>query len=99
MGECVPISLWVSRELNNLVCVTSCSAFAQILFYQRLLFLSHSKENDVLLLSQSFDDTALRRHFQPPNGTELLGFTNSFDEVSVNMHLIIFLFSLIYQRV
>ncbi|KAK1743622.1 hypothetical protein QTG54_005219 [Skeletonema marinoi] len=40
----------------------------------------YGKENDVLLLSQCFDDTALKRHFQPPEGTELLGFTNSVDE-------------------
>jgi hypothetical protein len=45
----------------------------------------YGKKNDVLLLSQSFDDTALKRDFQPPESTELLGFTNSFDEVSVSV--------------
>lgn len=37
--------------------------------------------NDVLLLSQCFDDTALRGDFLPPVGTKLLGWTNSVDEV------------------
>jgi hypothetical protein len=41
-------------------------------------------ENDVLLLSQAFDDTAVKNQFQPPDGTDLLGFTNSYDEVSVS---------------
>ena len=39
-------------------------------------------ENDVLLLSQSFDDTALIGDFKPPTGTSLLGWTRSEDEVS-----------------
>lgn len=37
-------------------------------------------KNDVLLLSQAFDDTAELKHFQSPNGTELLGFTNGYDD-------------------
>ena len=40
------------------------------------------KVNDVLLLSQSFDDTASRDAFLPPNGMFLLGRTISRDEVS-----------------
>ena len=51
----------------------------------------YGKENDVLLLSQSFDDTALQRHFQPPESTDLLGFTNSFDEVSIATSIMCFL--------
>lgn len=43
----------------------------------------------MLLLSQCFDDTALKRHFQPPEGTEFLGFTNSADEVSAILLLMI----------
>ena len=38
-------------------------------------------ENDVLLLSQSFDDTASIGGFMPPAGTSLLGWTRSEDEV------------------
>ena len=41
----------------------------------------YGKENDVLLLSQCFDDTAARGDFLPPIGTERLGWTRSFDEV------------------
>ena len=40
------------------------------------------KPNAVLLLSQSFDDTAARSDFRPPAGMIRLGFTNSIDEVS-----------------
>ncbi|KAL7541217.1 hypothetical protein ACHAXR_010734 [Thalassiosira sp. AJA248-18] len=40
------------------------------------------QQNDVLLLSQCFDDTADRQDFLPPDGTERLGWTSSFDEVS-----------------
>ena len=83
MGERVPLSLRVSRELNpllNLSHVLQLLASDQAIFTNSLLY--YSKENDVLLLSQCFDDTALKRHFQPPEGTELLGFTNSVDEVS-----------------
>lgn len=43
----------------------------------------------MLLLSQCFDDTALKRHFQPPKGTDFLGFTNSADEVSTILLLVI----------
>lgn len=43
----------------------------------------YGKENDVLLLSQCFDDTAEKDHFQRPVGTHLLGWTNSEDEVSI----------------
>lgn len=38
------------------------------------------KANDVLLLSQSFDDTAARSDFLPPDGMTRLGFTTSIDE-------------------
>ena len=41
----------------------------------------YGEENDVLLLSQSFDDTALEQDFLPPAETDLLGWTNSIDEV------------------
>lgn len=50
----------------------------------------YGKKNDVLLLSQSFDDTALKRHFQPPESTDLLGFTNSFDEVRIATSIMFF---------
>lgn len=42
----------------------------------------YGEENNVLLLSQSFDDSALNNKFLPPNGTSLLGWT-SRDEVSL----------------
>ena len=34
----------------------------------------------MLLLSQCFDDRAAKNAFLPPQGTELLGFTNASDE-------------------
>lgn len=40
----------------------------------------YGNKNDVLLLSQCFDDTAEKNHFRPPEGTDLLGWTNSYDE-------------------
>ena len=43
---------------------------------------AYGEENDVILLSQSFDDTASRGDFKPPIGTSLLGWTISRDEVS-----------------
>ena len=43
---------------------------------------AYGKENDVLLLSQSFDDTASMSDFKPPDGTSLLGWARSEDEVS-----------------
>jgi hypothetical protein len=42
----------------------------------------YGEENDVLLLSQSFDDTAMKYDFLSPEGTFLLGWTISRDEVS-----------------
>ena len=42
----------------------------------------YGEENDVLLLSQSFDDTAKMSDFKPPDGTSLLGWARSEDEVS-----------------
>ena len=39
------------------------------------------KQGDILLLSQSFDDSANKNSFQPPTGTMLLGWTRSYDEV------------------
>jgi hypothetical protein len=44
---------------------------------------AYGKENDVLLLSQSFDDTASMSDFKPPDGTSLLGWARSEDEVSL----------------
>jgi hypothetical protein len=44
---------------------------------------AYGQENDVILLSQSFDDTASRGDFLPPKGTFLLGWTISRDEVSL----------------
>ena len=41
----------------------------------------YGNKNDVLLLSQSFDDTAEKTDFLPPDGTDLLGWTNAVDEV------------------
>ncbi|KAL3797058.1 hypothetical protein ACHAW5_009644 [Stephanodiscus triporus] len=40
----------------------------------------YGKKNDVLLLSQSFDDTASASDFKPPAGTSLFGWTRSDDE-------------------
>ncbi len=42
----------------------------------------YGEENDVLLLSQSFDDTASMNDFKPPDGTSLFGWVRSHDEVS-----------------
>ena len=42
----------------------------------------YGKENDVLLLSQSFDDTAKMSDFKPPDGTSLFGWIKLNDEVS-----------------
>ncbi len=42
----------------------------------------YGEEHDVLLLSQSFDDTASVSDFKPPDGTSLLGWARSEDEVS-----------------
>jgi hypothetical protein len=42
----------------------------------------YGEENDVLLLSQSFDDNAEESHFQPPDGTALIGWITGADEVS-----------------
>lgn len=41
----------------------------------------YGDEGNVVLLSQSFDDTAMLAQFQPPQGTELMGWTNELDEV------------------
>jgi hypothetical protein len=43
----------------------------------------YGEENGVLLLSQAFDDTASVSDFRPPDGTSLLGWTRSEDEVSL----------------
>mmetsp|Transcript_23860 Transcript_23860/g.48239 ORF Transcript_23860/g.48239 Transcript_23860/m.48239 type:complete len:363 (-) Transcript_23860:144-1232(-) len=40
----------------------------------------YGEKDDVLLLSQSFDDRAERTDFRKPRGTELLDWTNSRDE-------------------
>ena len=42
----------------------------------------YGEENDILLLSQSFDDNAKESHFQPPDGTSLIGWITGADEVS-----------------
>jgi hypothetical protein len=42
----------------------------------------HGEENDIVLLSQSFDDSAKQDHFRPPVGTSLLGWVKGDDEVS-----------------
>jgi len=49
----------------------------------------YGKVNDILLLSQSFDDTANYEHFLPPEGTMLLDWIKGDDEVrfcSVTMY-------------
>lgn len=48
----------------------------------------YGEENDILLLSQSFDDRALKNDFMPPAGTDLLNWTNSKDEVSCRVTLL-----------
>lgn len=40
----------------------------------------YGEKDDVLLLSQCFDDTASAQDFKPPDETELLGWTRSDDE-------------------
>ena len=40
----------------------------------------YGRMNDVLLLSQAFDDKADTTHFGPPVGTELLGFSSGGDD-------------------
>jgi hypothetical protein len=50
----------------------------------------NGKVNDILLLSQSFDDTANIEHFLPPEGTMLLDWIKGDDEVSfglIMMHI------------
>jgi hypothetical protein len=42
----------------------------------------YGEKGDVALFSQCFDDTAVLNQFQPPSGTELMGWTNEEDEVS-----------------
>ena len=61
-----PVRRWSGR---------SCDDSEQSVFPSK-----YGMENDVLLLSQSFDDTAELEHFAAPNGTELLGFTNGDDD-------------------
>jgi hypothetical protein len=68
--------------------VTSCDGASDSVFPSVF-----GRENDVLLLSQSFDDTASIGGFMPPAGTSLLGWTRSEDEVSavrlfLKMHFI-----------
>jgi hypothetical protein len=41
----------------------------------------YGEQGNVVLLSQSFDDTAMLGQFQPPQGTQLMGWTNELDEV------------------
>jgi hypothetical protein len=45
----------------------------------------NGKVNDILLLSQSFDDTANIEHFLPPEGTMLLDWIKGDDEVSFGL--------------
>lgn len=59
----------------------------------------YGKENDVILLSQCFDDTALKRHFKPPPGTELLGWTNSEDEVRCLLACLCTQHCLLYNKI
>lgn len=40
------------------------------------------RENDVLLLSQSFDDPASENDFSPPSSTSVLGYLQIKDDVS-----------------
>ena len=52
----------------------------------------YGKVNDILLLSQSFDDTANYEHFLPPEGAMLLDWIKGDDEVSfcsVTMYLLL----------
>ena len=53
----------------------SCDDSSQSVFPNK-----YGKENDVLLLSQCFDDTAELKHFEPPDGMEILGWTNGSDD-------------------
>lgn len=41
----------------------------------------YGRKDDILLLSQSFDDSTQKNNFLPPDGTMLLGWTRSYDEV------------------
>jgi hypothetical protein len=45
-------------------------------------------ENDVLLLSQSFDDPASMNDFSPPSGTAILGYLKVNDDVSFILVLV-----------
>ena len=42
----------------------------------------YGEEGNLVLLSQSFDDNAVLGQFQPPGGTDLVGWINDLDEVS-----------------
>lgn len=50
----------------------------------------YGKKDDILLLSQSFDDSAQKNSFQPPDGTMLLGWTRSYDEVRPDSIRVVF---------
>ena len=50
----------------------------------------YGKENDVLLLSQCFDDTASAEQFTPPPDMVRLGWTHSKDEVRLVLVCIIY---------
>ena len=54
----------------------------------------YGKVNDILLLSQSFDDTANYEHFLPPEGTMLLDWIKGDDEVSFCSVTMYFAFNL-----
>jgi hypothetical protein len=55
---------------------TSCDKSTNSVFSSVL-----GRENDVLLLSQSFDDPASMNDFSPPSGTSILGYLKVNDDV------------------
>ena len=68
----------VNREQPiQLVAGTSCDKKKQSVFPS-----VYGDQGNVLLLSQSFDDTAAVGQFSPPEGTTLMNWTREFDEVS-----------------
>ena len=63
-----------SAQTDTVVAGTSCDGASDSVFPS-----VHGEEDDVLLLSQSFDDTAMKYDFRAPEGTSLLVWTISRD--------------------
>jgi hypothetical protein len=72
------------REPIRDVSITSCDKSSASVFPS-----VYGKVNDVLLLSQSFDDPASENDFAPPNGVTVLGFLRVEEDVSFAFWLLV----------